>query len=271
VDRLVAEGSLDWLVHDFTVITACDEPGHSHQSGDGAWASTAGFYAVLDEIRRRHPKLVLENCWDGGSLFDYGMVARHDTSATSDRNDAYGNQRAVYGGTYLVPPRYLDKYVGDDGTPDAYRFLSALPGGPLLLMGQPTNWSPQTEMAAREALVFFKENRAIHRDGVVYHLTGQPGAGAVASVESYDPKTGTGTIIVWGKSNARPSAASTARILPAGLTASALYDVSVNTNLPGARVPEALPTETGANLMSGGITLGLAPVDGAWLVTLAKR
>ena len=27
VDRLAAEGSLDWLVHDFTVITGCDDAG----------------------------------------------------------------------------------------------------------------------------------------------------------------------------------------------------------------------------------------------------
>jgi alpha-galactosidase len=257
-------------VHDFTVITACDEPGHSHQAGDGAWASTAGYYAVLDEIRRRHPKLVLENCWDGGSLFDFGMVARHDTSATSDRDDAYGNQRAIYGGTYLVPPRYLDKYVGDDGTPDTYRFLSALQGGPLLLMGQLTNWSPETEAAARAALALFKETRAINRDGAVYHLTGQPGAGPVAAVESYDAKTGAGTIVVWAPSTATTGAAAT-RIVPVGLNASVIYDLSVSTNFSAVRAPQALPTETGANLMSAGITLELAPTDGAAIVTFTKR
>ncbi|MEO8054444.1 MAG: glycoside hydrolase family 36 protein [Acidobacteriota bacterium] len=273
VDRLAAEGSLDWLVHDFTVITACDAPGHSHQAGDGWWASTAGYYAVLDEIRKRHPKLVLENCWDGGALFDFGMVARHDTSATSDRNDAYGNQRAIYGGTYLVPPRYLDKYVGDDGSPDTYRFLSALPGGPFLLMGRIADWTQQTEEAAKAAIALFKQKRVVHRDGAVYHLTAQPGEGPIAAVESYESKSGAGTIVVWSAPGAAPATGTNAaaRVLPVGLTASALYDVSVSTNLSNARAPQALPTDTGANLMSGGITLGIAPVDGAALVTLTKR
>jgi alpha-galactosidase len=273
VDRLVAEGSLDWLVHDFTVITACDEPGHSHQSGDGAWASTAGYYAVLDEIRRRHPALVLENCWDGGSLFDFGMVARHDTSATNDGNDAPGNQRAIYGGTFLVPPRYLDKYVADDGTPDTYRFLSALPGGPLLLMGQLTNWSPDTDAAAQAALALFKQNRAVDRDGAVYHLTDQPGTGFVAAVESYDAATGAGTMTLWGASNPTPggSATATAHLLPVGLAASALYDVSVSTTLPDARASQPPLTETGANLMSAGIAVSLVSTDGAAIVTLTTR
>jgi alpha-galactosidase len=273
VDRLVAEGSLDWLVHDFTVITACDDPGHSHQTSDGAWASTAGYYAVLDEIRRRHPNLVLENCWDGGSLFDFGMVARHDTSATNDGNDASGNQRAVYGGTYLVPPRYLDKYVADDGTPDTYRFLSALPGGPLLLMGQLTKWSPDTDAAAQQALALFKQTRAINRDGDVYHLTDQPGTGPVAAVESYDAVTGSGTIVLWGAPAATTSAGAnaTASIVSSGLSASALYDVSVDSNLDPAPAPRALPAEAGESLMSAGITLELAPADGAAIVTLTKR
>jgi alpha-galactosidase len=270
VDRLVAEGSLDWLVHDFTVITSCDEPGHSHQAGDGAWASTAGYYAVLDEIRRRHPKLVLENCWDGGALLDFGMVARHDTSATSDRNDAYGNQRAIYGGTFLFPPRYLDKYVGDDGTPDTYRFLSALPGGPMILMGVVTGWTPETMTAARAAVALFKQNRSLNRDGAVYHLTAQPGAGPVAAIESYDAKTGKGVIAVWGAPGPASGAAPT-RILPAGLTASALYDVAVSTSLGGVKGPQALPVDTGANLMSGGIALPLAPTEGAAVVTLTRR
>jgi hypothetical protein len=273
VDRLVAEGALDWLVHDFTVITGCDAPGHSHQAGDGWWASTAGYYAVLDEIRRRHPKLVLENCWDGGSLFDFGMVARHDTSATNDRNDAWGNQRSVYGGTYLVPPRYLDKYVGDDGTADTYRFLSALPGGPLLLMGRIGDWSPETETAAKAALALFRQTRAVHRDGVVSHLLGPPGPGAVCALQSYDAKTGTGTIVVWTPADAAPDAAepTLARVVPVGLTASALYDVLVATNLSPGRVPQALPAESGANLMSGGIPLSLPPGEGAAIVTLVKR
>ena len=275
VDRLVAEGSLDWLVHDFTVITACEDPGHGHQAGDGWWASTAGYYAVLEQIRKRHPKLVLENCWDGGALFDFGMVARHDTSATSDLNDAYGNQRAVYGGTYLVPPRYLDKYVGDDGSEETYRFLSAIAGGPLLLMGRIGDWSSETETAAKAALALYKKTRLVHRDGVVYHLTGQPGTGAISAVESYEAKSGTGTIVVWAPASApssNPGAAVAAtRVLPVGLTASALYDVFVATDLSPGRAAQMLVTDSGANLMSGGITLNLPPGESAAIITLTKR
>ena len=185
VDRVVDGLKIDWLVHDFTVITRCDRPGHGHQQADGEWASTAGYYTVLDEIRRRHPDLVLENCWDGGSMMDFGMVARHDTSATNDMNDALGNQRAVHGGTYFLPPRYLDKYVGDlDGVPPATRFLSGVPGGPMIFMGTPIGWDDETLGAAQAAVALFKGARTVLRDGAVFHPRPDPGSGDVMAVES---------------------------------------------------------------------------------------
>jgi hypothetical protein len=56
-----------------------------------------------------------------------------------------------------------------------------------------------------------------------------------------------------------------------GLTSTALYDVAVSTNLPALRAAQILPTDTGANLMSAGITLGIAPADGAAVITLTRR
>ena len=88
-----------------------------------------------------------------------------------------------------------------------------------------------------------------------------------------DAKTGGGTIVVWSPPGSTPAAALDAgtRVVPIGLTSSALYDVAVSTDLSPARAPQALPADTGANLMSAGITLGIAPADGAAIVTLTKR
>lgn len=176
LDRIVVGYGVDWLVHDFTVITDCDDPGHGHQPGDGNWASTKGYYAILDELRRRHPGLVVENCWNGGATLDFGMVRRHDTSSLNDRCDSKGNRQSIAGTSYFLPPRYLDKYVADDGTPDGYRFLSGLLGGPMMLMGRPTDWSDDTSEAARRAVALFKTHRRLLRDGRLYHLSSSPSA-----------------------------------------------------------------------------------------------
>ncbi len=144
-------------------------------------------------------------------MFDFGMVARHDTSATNDRNNAFGNRQAVFGATYLVPPRYVDKYVGDDGTGDAYRFLSGVPGGPLILMGFPTAWQEETIEAARSAVAFFKSARPVLRDGEVFHLTPDPEAPASMRSRATAPPRDGGSSSRTGMRRARRAPSSSPR------------------------------------------------------------
>jgi hypothetical protein len=138
-------------------------------------------------------------------------------------------------------------------------------------MGAIGNWSADTEAAAKAAVALFKETRVTDRDGAIYHLTAQPGPGVVSVFESYDAKTGSAAIVVWAPTDATPKANATTKIVPVGLTGTALYDVTVSTDLSPARTPLALPADTGANLMSGGLALSLSPADGAALVVLTKR
>jgi hypothetical protein len=109
-----------------------------------------------------------------------------------------------------------------------------------------------------------------NRDGTVYHLTAQPGAGGASAIESYEPNSGAGVVTVWGAPGpaANPDAV---KVLPVGLTPGALYDVSLTTGLAAARSLQAMQTDTGANLMSGGIAVPLDSTEGATLVMLTKR
>ncbi|HQR45422.1 MAG TPA: alpha-galactosidase [Thermoanaerobaculia bacterium] len=215
IDRVVSEYGVDWLLHDFTVIAPCTNEAHGHQAGDGEWATTAGYYAVLDEIRRRHPKLVIENCWNGGSMFDFGMVRRHDTSNTSDKNTALSSRQAVFGATYVLPPRYAGKYIGDDGTPPAYRFASGLPGGPLLLMGRPDLWDRETEEAAAGAVQLYRKLRPVLRDGSFFRLTGPASDSGWDALMSYDPDEKKGVLLAFRGSGRTAEVTLALRGLPA--------------------------------------------------------
>lgn len=215
IDRVVSEYGVDWLLHDFTVIAACASESHGHQAGDGEWASTAGYYAILDEIRRRHPKLVIENCWNGGSMFDFGMVRRHDTSNTSDKNTALSSRQSVFGATYVLPPRYAGKYIGDDGTPAAYRFASGLPGGPLLLMGRPELWDRETEEAAAAAIQLYRKLRPVLRDGSFYRLSGPATTSGWDALMSYDPDEKKGVLLAFRGSSPNREMTFVIRGLPA--------------------------------------------------------
>lgn len=263
VDRVVREYAVDWLLHDFQVITRCDDTGHTHQAGDGDWASTAGYYAVLDEIRRRHPNLVLENCWDGGYMLDFGMVARHHTTNLNDGNDALRNRQAVWGASHFLPPRYLQKYLDDDGTPDQYRFLSGIPGGSMLLMGKLTWWNGETKARARDAVALFKELRATRRDGRVRHVTRGPGAAGCDAWFSDDAGGNRAVLLVFRAGEDQPDCV----VRPVGLDQDASYAVE---ELEGDGNLAGSDRLGGAALLTSGVRVVLPEAHDAAAVSFAK-
>ncbi len=70
------------------------------------------LYQLLDELRRRHPRLEIESCASGGARVDLGILARTDRIWTSDCIDPIDrlvNQK--YTGL-VVPPELMGMHVG---------------------------------------------------------------------------------------------------------------------------------------------------------------
>lgn len=86
MERLLVDYAVDWLKLDFNVDPGlgCDRTDHGHGEGDGLFEHYVGYYAVLDEMRRRHPDLVLENCSSGGLRIDVGIARRTHITYLSD-------------------------------------------------------------------------------------------------------------------------------------------------------------------------------------------
>ncbi len=267
IDRIVRDYGVDWLLHDFGVIAACRNPAHGHQAGDGEWATTAGYYAILDEVRRRHPNLVIENCWNGGNMLDFGMVRRHDTSNTSDYNSALTGRRGVFGATYVLPPRYAGKYIGDDGTPPDYRFASGLAGGPLFFMGQPTTWDAATTAAAQSAAALFKELRPVLRDAVLTHLSADPVWNGWDGLMSWSASRGEGVLLAFRSE----SDADAFTLYPTALRTAPSVDLQCDTGLGDGTLADGRLTvsKTGAALARDGVGIHVPSPDGAAIVRLS--
>ena len=58
LSRVIDEFELDWLKHDFDLITICQDRNHTHTAGDGRIAACEGFYEIMDFVRARYPGLV---------------------------------------------------------------------------------------------------------------------------------------------------------------------------------------------------------------------
>lgn len=72
---------------------------------------TLGFYALLDKLRARHPRVTWESCAAGGGRIDLGVLARVQRVWTSDNTDALARQSIQRWSAQLVAPEYLGAHV----------------------------------------------------------------------------------------------------------------------------------------------------------------
>lgn len=85
------------------------------------WRHYEALYAMYARLRRRFPRLMMENCAGGGGRNDLGMLENFHWAQTSDE---YGSARAltIYNGfTLAFPPEYALNFVGV-ATNENYRY-----------------------------------------------------------------------------------------------------------------------------------------------------
>jgi alpha-galactosidase len=77
----------------------------------GVREQTLGYYALLDELRRRHPDVEWESCASGGGRIDLAVAELVERFWTSDMTDALSRQLIQRWTGQLVPPEYLGAHV----------------------------------------------------------------------------------------------------------------------------------------------------------------
>ncbi|MDN3310299.1 alpha-galactosidase [Microbacterium oryzae] len=83
-----------------------------HAGRPGVDAQTRAVYALLDELRRRHPGVEIESCSSGGARVDLGILARTDRVWASDTNDPIERARIQRWTELLLPPELIGSHVG---------------------------------------------------------------------------------------------------------------------------------------------------------------
>jgi alpha-galactosidase len=124
VDQLVAiieRVHPDYVKWDNNFWINCNRAGHGHGPSDGNMAHVQALYAILDELRRRYPDLLIENVSGGGARIDFGMLAYTDAAWMDDRTGPAAHVRHnLEGLTFAFPPAYLLSFLIDaEGEPIA--------------------------------------------------------------------------------------------------------------------------------------------------------
>ncbi|HSP27132.1 MAG TPA: alpha-galactosidase, partial [Ilumatobacteraceae bacterium] len=109
---------LDALLADHDIAYVKWDMNRDHVQGSGAsgspgtHAQTVAVYALLDELRRRHPDVEFESCASGGGRIDHEILQRVERVWTSDCNDALERQTIQRGASMLIPPEVMGAHIG---------------------------------------------------------------------------------------------------------------------------------------------------------------
>ncbi|SFF91791.1 alpha-galactosidase [Curtobacterium sp. YR515] len=160
-----------------------------HAGRVGLDAHTRGAYAVMDELRRRHPWLEIEACASGGARVDLGVLERADRVWASDSNDAMERLPIQRWTELLLPLELIGSHVGPEVSHTTGRHLDLDFRMAVSLFGSAgietdvTRCSPAELDRLREWTALYKRERGLLHSGRLHHLElGDPGLATTAVV-----------------------------------------------------------------------------------------
>ena len=105
LDRLVTRTQSRWVKVDFNLDPGpgCSRTDHGHGAGDGLYEHYVGLYAILDDLRRLHPQLVVEDCSSGGLRLDLGLLAHVHCGFLSDPDWTEFHLQLLWGISQMLP------------------------------------------------------------------------------------------------------------------------------------------------------------------------
>ena len=216
LDRLVNDFHLDMLEHDgYLVAQGCLRNDHPHVACEGAplgpepwlegpcstdvsYHATRAYYRLYEELRGRHPRLLLEACNDGGRMVDFGTAAHTDYFSITDTYDPLSNRRAFYDASHVLPAPMLECYVERYPAAHPAAFLYMVRSGMMgwcTIMQDTTAWDSQQRAAARQAFELYKTQlRPLIRGANLYHIAPRPDGTHWDAVEYFAASTGQGVV-----------------------------------------------------------------------------
>ncbi len=139
---------------------------------------TRNLYAILAELKKRHPKVELESCSGGGGRVDLGILKYADEVWPSDNTDPFDRLTQQDGFTYAYTPQIMMAWVTDSPhnlegqrrvTSLQYRMLSSMQGS-LGIGANITKWNDEEMATAKRLIASYHQVQATIVQGDLYRL-----------------------------------------------------------------------------------------------------
>ena len=137
---------------------------------------TRNLYAILAELKRRHPKVELESCSGGGGRVDLGILKYADEVWPSDNTDPFDRLKEQDGFTYPYTAQVMMAWVTDSphwlnkrSTSLTYRMLSSMQGS-LGIGANISKWSDDDTATVKRLIASYHEVQPTIVQGDLYRL-----------------------------------------------------------------------------------------------------
>jgi alpha-galactosidase len=137
---------------------------------------TRNLYAILAELRHRHPKIEIESCSGGGGRVDLGILRYTDEVWPSDNTDPFDRLTLQDGFSYAYTPQVMMAWVTDSPhwlnlrtTSLQYRMLSSMQGS-LGIGANIAKWSDEETATAKRLIAAYHQVQPTIVQGELYRL-----------------------------------------------------------------------------------------------------
>ena len=111
VDRLISDYGVGYFKVDYNVTMGYGSDLHSDSCSDAILEHYTWLYRWYEEIFKKHPDLVVENCGSGGQRMDYGILRLLSLQSTSDQTDYIYNSYIGASVATAVTPEQAGMWV----------------------------------------------------------------------------------------------------------------------------------------------------------------
>jgi alpha-galactosidase len=265
VDKMITEQHIDLYRQDFNMEALPYWRANDAKDRQGITENqyVTGYLSYWDELRRRHPKMLIDNCASGGRRLDLESLRRSVPLWRSDYIiEPVGMQNQTYGISLWFPYEGLASQIAETGKEkksiDTYAFRSDM------YSSIHAHWDVRRtdiDYARLRELVSQWRTVAPNYTGNYYPLTTYDSSDKAWMAWQFDrPETGAGVVQVFRRPN---SSSSSLQVKLRGLDPQAKYTV---TNIDTSDKKVA----TGQDLMNKGVLSELRESPGSSILTYKK-
>lgn len=199
IDRVVSEYGVGYIKMDYNIDAGIGTEVNASSCGEGLLEHNRAYLRWIDEVNKKYPELIIENCSSGGMRLDYAMLSRHTIQSVTDQSNCIAMAPIAAAASTAVLPEQAAIWSYPMDKDNLYITAMNMVNSMLQrihLSGDVLNMSEEQRELVKKAVELYKGIRKDIPDSIPFYPTGLPQYGDGWLCSGYK-KDGKGYLAVW--------------------------------------------------------------------------